>query len=775
MKWLPRTENKGTRGGSGGNQTFRSSTYPSMDQAQWTPDRVMREAMQRVTWVFRCVDAIASNQAKLPLIWRQDDSETGKEILNHPLDPVFNSRSNVGEDSYSFRYRLSAQLLLSSKGVFIEVVRNRAGQVLALILLPPQYTTPIRDRVKFVSGYEVHEPGREKETLSPDRVIWIRKPHPFDPYLALTPLESAGLAIESDWLYKLYNRNFLLNDGRPGGLIVVKGIMGEDDKDELRSRYRGNINTVGRIGVIASDEGADFVDTAISMRDAAYIEGRQLTKEEILMAFGVAESVLANAAGRTFDNAEQERLIFWMETMNGNHLPLIARPFDVLDPDPKHLTAFDTSKVDVIQRAEIKRRDFMMKEVGGGTRTSNEYRAETGEDPLVEGGDEVYILNTYMPIGSTKTGAVGDAQGVIADGRPPTPAETQQGRPQSGASDNQDGTDPAPAARKPGARKPRDGASDSSGSKQMHPEQVIPIRVVVSQGDEVPSAKVKIGQFLIPEEALFEFKEQTLGDYERWETIVERTFQRFFDRQQRVVGEKVLGAKMRQWIPKRAQWKGTTPVEGLLDDETWNNQLKEDVEPLLRGIMQEFGDEIVHELKADALDLDAPEGISRRDRQMQRVLKINETTKKNVQDVVKMGLDADETPEQIAARVDEVFAFAKETRAQRISITEVVAAAASGKLLGAARAVTSVLAATGTDGGSDDISHTIEKMWMTLGDDHVRPTHTALDGKVRDLDQAFVVEDVSLMYPGDPNAPVDETVGCRCALVIVLDGVPLLT
>lgn len=730
--------------------------------------------MQRVTWVFRCVDAIASNQAKLPLVWRQDDAEDGKEIPNHPLNGILNSKTNIGEDSYSFRYRLSAQLLLSSKGVFIEVVRNRAGQVLAMILLQPQYTHPIRDRQKFVSGYKITEPGREIQELRPEQVIWIRKPHPFDPYLALTPLESAGLAIESDWLYKLYNRNFLLNDGRPGGLIVVKGNVNDDDKDELRSRYRGNINTVGRIGVIASEEGADFVDTAISMRDAAYIEGRQLTKEEILMAFGVAESVLANAAGRTFDNAEQERLIFWMETMLGNHLPLIARPLDVLDEDPNHLAAFDTTRVDVIQRAEIKRRDFMMKEVGGGTKTSNEYRVDTGQERLAEGGDEVYILNTYQPIGSTKSGAVADVQAVIEAGRPVVP-DRGTGRPQSGASSNQDGTDPAPAARKPGARKPRDGASESSGAKQYHPEQVVPIRVVVSQGDKAPSAKVKIGNFLIPEEDLFEFKERTLGDYERWETIVERTLQRFFERQHRVVGEKVLGAKMRNWMPKRAAWKGASPLDTLVDDETWDNQLAEDVGPLLSGIMQEFGDEAMHSLGALPVDLDTDYAASRRDAQMKRVLKVNQTTKDSIQGAIRVGLDLNESPEELSARIDEIFASASEIRAQRISITEVVTAAAVGKLIGAQQAVPVLLAATGTTGSATEAPSTVEKMWMTLGDTHVRSSHVSLDGKVIGLDEKFEADEEQLMYPGDPSAAPDEVIGCRCSLVIVVDGDPLLT
>ena len=84
-------------------------------------------------------------------------------------------------------------------------------------LLPPQDTSPIPHPTKFVSGFEVELGDGNKRKIDPDKVIWIRKPHPLDPYRSITPMEAAGIAIEIEQLAKVYNRNFLLNDGRPGG------------------------------------------------------------------------------------------------------------------------------------------------------------------------------------------------------------------------------------------------------------------------------------------------------------------------------------------------------------------------------------------------------------------------------------------------------------------------------------------------------------------------------------------------------------------------------
>ena len=155
----------------------------------------------------------------------------------------------------------------------------------------------------------------------------------------------ATVAIEVESLAKIYNRNFLINDGRPGGLLVLRSEIDEDDKDELRSRFRGNIGRAGAVGVISSDDGADFVDTAASPRDAAYIQMRTLTKEEILAAFGVPESIIGNSSNRTFSNAMEEGKVFWMETMTP-HLAMIARGFDAIDP--LHYIDFDTSSVPIL-------------------------------------------------------------------------------------------------------------------------------------------------------------------------------------------------------------------------------------------------------------------------------------------------------------------------------------------------------------------------------------------------------------------------------------------
>jgi HK97 family phage portal protein len=366
----------------------------------WDIVKAYKEGVSKVTWVFRCIDVISSNQARLPMMFRKDNSPFGEAVDDHAMLKLFNNTANAGENAFAFRYRLSAQLLMSSRGAFVEIVRGRGGKPIALHLLPPQDTSPIPDINKFVRGFEVKISALETRTIKPENVIWIRRPHPLDPYLSMTPMEAAGVAIELENLAKVYNRNFLLNDGRPGGLLVLRSEIGEEDKEELRSRFRGNIARAGAVGVISSDDGADFVDTASSPRDASYVQMRTITKEEILAAFGVPESIIGNSSGRTFSNAMEEGKVFWMETMSP-HLDLIARSFDKIDDT--YFVDFNVTNVPVLVLAKQERERHNLTEFTTGLISANEYREASGRKKVVSDIADSLLSNpNQTPIANTE-------------------------------------------------------------------------------------------------------------------------------------------------------------------------------------------------------------------------------------------------------------------------------------------------------------------------------------------------------------------------------------
>lgn len=535
----------------------------------WDIERAYREGMAKVVWVSRCIDAIAGNQARLPVILRKDNDPDGQIVTkskakNSTILDILNTKSNIGENSFAFRYRLSSQLLMSSRGAFIEKVRGRDGRIIGLNLLPPQHTAPIPDPKRFVAGYEVLMPNGDKIVMPPQDVVWVRKPHPLDPYLSLTPMESAGVAIEIENLAKLYNRNYLLNDGRPGGLLVLKGDIDEDDKAELSNRFRGNLGRVGGTTVIASEDGVDYVDTSSNPRDAAYIQMRQITKEEILASFGVPESVIGNAAGRTFSNAAEEIRVFWIETMMP-HLEPIARALDELDED--HYVDFDTSEVPILVIYKQEREQYLLNELQQGLISPNEYREATGKKKVKSDLADSLLMNPNLtPIGNTEKempkpemqmggpqpGVPGMPPGVPQDQAPP-----EMGGLGEEAAQNQPPLDP----------------NTMQGALAAEAPQAAPQNAV---------APTPEGQLADPAFRDVETKTADDSGLERWTQIFERTMERLLERQQRVVLEKVSGSKCR-----KALMDGTLDIDMFMPADVWYKQFDEDIRPVLMTIMKE--------------------------------------------------------------------------------------------------------------------------------------------------------------------------------------------
>lgn len=359
----------------------------------------IRDTHDRVTWVFSAVRAVAHNAARLKVIARTGDPEDGPQLASHFMLPLLNFRSSpyTNEQAYAFRHRLSAQLELCTRGAFVETVRSRGGDVIALHLYPPGVCTPVPDPIRFVSEYLVTI-GNDKVAVPPERIMWIKNPHPSDPYRSMTSFEAAGMAIDTDWLAHLYNANFMRKDGRGAGIVAVKGGLEDDDADEIKTWFQGGVETAGEWHVIEGDE-LSVVDMATSPRDAQYIESRGLSKEEIFIGAGVPESVAGNASGRTFDNADAEKENFWQEKMLG-HLELVAGGYDLLDGDPNTFIVHDTSKVPALQRAAMARRQEMRDEVNAGVRSIDSYLEAVGEDPLGLPETEVPLISiTKQPVG----------------------------------------------------------------------------------------------------------------------------------------------------------------------------------------------------------------------------------------------------------------------------------------------------------------------------------------------------------------------------------------
>lgn len=90
------------------------------------------------------------------------------------------------------------------------------------------------------------------------------------------------------------------------------------------------------------------------------------------------------------------------------------------------------------------------------------------------------------------------------------------------------------------------------------------------------------------------------------------------------------------------------------------------------------------------------------------------------------------------------------TRAERIAATEATRAFNAGTLAAAE-------ALTGPE-------RPLIKQWITRNDEKVRQAHRDANGQLQFLSDPFDVGGTPMQYPGDPSAPADLTINCRCIM-----------
>jgi hypothetical protein len=552
----------------------------------------------------------------------------------------------------------------------------------------------------------------------------------------MTPLESAGIAIEIENLSKIYNRNFLLNDGRPGGLLVVKGEIDDDDKDELRSRFRGNINRAGSITVVSSDDGVDYVDTGASPRDANYIQMRQITKEEILASFGVPESVIGNASGRTFSNAAEEHRVFWNETMLP-HMELIGRALDELDDE--FYIDFDTSDVPILILYKQERERYLLDEFQNGLISGNEYRAATGRIHIKSDLMQALLANPNLtPIGYTDkefdsakqaadaaaAGQQPGMPGVAAAGVMPTPEVPVEGAPQ----DQEIPAQIVDMNQKPNTMTEAL-AAEQGGQPQMSPSAL--------------SAYEPTMQSKSDNKQIDDWDSKAEENSKRWIEILDRNLDRFFERQQRVVLEKAMGAKS-----KKALAAGSLESSLIFDIDVWDKQMLEDFRPLLSGITNDAA-RLINEQTGMPTEIDEEEIKQLIDAQIERMQKVNSSTKEEIAAaiLISSALEDDEDRSgMLKAALVAIFINLISKKQRVIAEHEAQTSYNAGVYFGAKQ----VGAAS--------------KTWISLKDSKTRAEHRLLDGKTVSVGDAFNVGDDVIRFPGDPLSPARMTMNCRCRL-----------
>lgn len=567
----------------------------------------------------------------------------------------------------------------------------------------PDKVKVVPDPTNYVKGFLLESVnGGQDIAYTPTEVIWFRYANPIDEYSGLAPLAAARLAADMSSAAMQANRNIFANGVMMAGMVgpADSGVtftkeQGQELEEGLSRRLKG-VNNAHRVAVLRAN--LKFQPMSLTPKDAEFLGGLKWALEDIARAFGIPPDLVGGE--RTYANAKEARYAFWEDTIKPEARFIANVITEQLLPmfpgtGRADLAEFDLSNVQVLQELEDAKWTREKEQIEKGVIVVNAWRESKGLDPVPWGDD------WWAPIGMTPVGGpmAMDVQAMKAAelAAMATVIEVQ------------------PPALEPGDE-PQDRAMGRRNARSM------------AYGSP---------------------------DHERaWRAFVTRT-----EPHERAVADVTadLLRRQRKSILAKLGQRGQRDAADLagvpFDKARWTKEFRATIRPVLTEIVDDVGTAALDDLGIGiSFDVKDPNVIRFLEGRAQRFAReVNETTYTQLQVSLSEGIDAGESIDDLAKRVEAVMGDRIRSSATTIARTETQGAAVGGTIESFRQA---------------EVVQGVE--WIAALDDRTRDTHISAHGQRRKLGDDFNVGGASGPGPG-LMGEASEDVNCRCSLLAILD------
>ncbi|MDH5664667.1 MAG: phage head morphogenesis protein [Nitrosopumilus sp.] len=188
----------------------------------------------------------------------------------------------------------------------------------------------------------------------------------------------------------------------------------------------------------------------------------------------------------------------------------------------------------------------------------------------------------------------------------------------------------------------------------------------------------------------------------------------------------------------------------LADKKYWADLLKETLDDIYNDIVLTSG-AATAQILSGSFDILNPDVLKMMYNKLDKIVDINITTEDAIKLQLQRGIDAGDSINLMAMRIQSVFDDASNYRATTIARTEVI----------------------GTYNGTSYETYRqndIEKnQWLATLDGRDRPDHADAHMMIARVDKGFNVGGEILMFPGDPSGSAGNIINCRCTTIAIID------
>lgn len=712
-------------------------------QARWVMDdfgAYVGEGFNVNAVIYSAVMFKAKALAKARLRAYRGDPENPVRLPgNHPLAELV-ARPNPHQSWLEFQQQRVVFLNLAGNSYTWLDRPSLSALPRALYNLRPDRVTIVPD-TNGIKGYvytpDLADVSRRMPFLAQD-VIHVKFPNPGDPLEGMgygrSPLSASAQSGDVDNAVTSYLKLFFEGGAMVSGVLQLGTDAPVDDneiariKERWRQQYGGYENwndiavidaqtTYQRTGMTAKEMGFDSIDTRNESR--------------ILGPFGVPPILVGTRFGlerSTFSNAEEARKTCWEDTLLPE-LDLFAADDEYyLRDDSGAFVMYDTSTVPALQRNVTELVTAAKTLFDMGTPRNLAFAAVGLKIEATPDGDVGYLPFGLRP--------VGEEIEITTPANPALPAPAGDEGVVNATEDERDG-----------------GAEDGS-EKRLLVSGETPAKAdspsTAPRWDADAKARLwtKADTLAVDHEAAFRAAARDqFGQDERDVLAVIAEFQRKSLRRKAAI-----------------MWESVLPdLEDVFRQagERWRSAFV----PLVRGVV---GDAALHwELEAGlAFDLTNLEAVGWFDDYVLTFSDaIQDTSEREIAALLQQGQREGWSVPQMQKGLTQMF------RQWIDGSTD--AADFAGERLPPYR--TEAIVRTETmrsyNAGSDEIYRAAgvqQKEWLAAIDNRTRDAHAMANGQIVNMDAKFVVGGYEMNYPGDPNAPPETTINCRCVSLPVI-------
>lgn len=548
---------------------------------------------------------------------------------------------------------------------------------------------PVGNKAGEIEEFKFHPASGRVQTFPAADVIEWNNPDPWTPYESMSLIEAAAFQIDAETAMHVYRRDNL----REGGFSEIYLKSDQDLTDKQIRMYQRQMRAYRGQNAANSfpvlGKGLSIETASKMAKDLQFVEGAQLTHDDMFEIGGIPLALTAPDANLA--NAKAAFRVFYMITMQpmvNDYAETRTHQFERAFGAKPDSLRIWAPNIIPVDQEEESR--VWQRLVQSGLRLINEYRESKGLK-AIEGGDTALIPSFYVSAKAVSEEGTVQFKDDPNDSPPP---------------DNKKHAKIEERDERALERRYAEIWTRNDKKKQRHSNKIQALAIKLF--DEQKTAVLKAIEDLRSMDDLLVRKDDETPHIE---------VSKIFD--------------IAHWVKRAAEVFGPAIADVL--EAGFNNAIE---------ILES-------EIDFTSSDPAVKKAIREINAQSKETI---ETTSRQLEDEVQVGLEAGETREEIAQRLADKFDFISHTRAPVIGHTMATGGFEAGQQVAFEKAEVD------------------EKMWLSQMDGRERATHHKAHRQVVKVNEKFKVGESKLRFPGDPAGAAKETVRCRCGMAPVLTG-----